>query len=190
MNSSMDTPGYTLLEVLIVMALMAIASGIALPGILNLVESSHKRTTITNLISGFNLARTIAIQEGTSVTICPLDIHGLCSRDWSKPIILFRDPDRTRQLRQQNQILRTIGPPSTGRLTINTANRRYFGYRATGMARSAIGNIIWCPDNNMDTNAIQLRINMGGRLGHAQDRDGDGIVEGSDGQAITCTNDP
>jgi len=27
---------------------------------------------------------------------------------------------------------------------------------------------------------------MGGRLVHAQDNDGDGIVEGSQGQAISC----
>lgn len=179
--------GFTLVEAIIVVALIAIVATIAVPAGSSLVEATERRTTVAQLIGGFAVARSTAIQERVTVTLCPLDSNNRCTRDWRHPVTIFRDPARLRALTDPNQVVRIIPPPRSGSITANTANRRYFGFRATGMARSAIGNLIWCPEDGNTQKAIQLRINMGGRLQQAKDRDGDGVVEGSSGTPIACS---
>lgn len=179
--------GFTLIEAIVVVAVMAIVLAIAVPGGRAMVEAAERRSMVADLLGGFAVARNTAIQERIPVTVCPLDTDNRCVKDWRRPVTVFRDPARRRELTDIQQVVRVIPPPKSGRLTANTANRRYFGFRGTGMARSAIGNLVWCPDDGDVRRAIQLRMNMGGRLQHARDDDGDGVVEGADGKAIACS---
>lgn len=178
--------GVTLLELLIVVVLLSILAVMATPNWSSWAEDSHRRTTISDLVTLINLARNTAVQEQTSVTLCPLDASGKCSRDWNRPITVFRDPERKRILASQQQVVRVAAPPKQGRLEVRTANRRYFGFRPSGHAREAIGNIIWCPPDNDPRKASQIRINMGGRPILARDTKGDGIVEGANGAPVSC----
>ncbi|MEX0605215.1 MAG: GspH/FimT family pseudopilin [Marinobacter sp.] len=180
--------GFTLTELLIVLTLIGITLSFALPGWSSLVENSRKKTIINDLVNLFNVSRNVAIQRQIPVTICPIDPGTQkCSRDWSLPITAFADPDRDRVLTDTAQIIKVSSPPSAGQLVGGTGIRRYFGFRPNGMAVEAIGNVTWCAEDKDPSKALQLRINMGGRLVHAQDQDGDGIVEASNGKAISCS---
>ncbi len=183
MNGIRQAIGFSLVELLFV---MAIALTVALPSLGNFVEANERRSFVTALVGIFNQARSSSIQGQVSVTLCPLDNESRCSNDWMRPITVFRDPKRRRRLDDPADIIQILPPPSRGTLTANSANRPYFGFRPTGMAQSAIGNLIWCPADRNPKKAVQLRINMGGRLQHARDQDGDGIVEDADGHAIAC----
>ncbi|MDX1634640.1 MAG: GspH/FimT family pseudopilin [Marinobacter sp.] len=179
--------GFTLLEMIIVVSLILIIATLAVPSGQAMVEANERRTVVAALVGAFSVARNTSIQEKVPVTLCPLDENARCIKDWSRPVTVFRDPGRLRRLVSQDQIIRHVQAPAAGIVIANSANRRYFGFRGTGMARSAIGNLIWCPDDGDVRQAVQLRINMGGRLQQARDRNGDGIVEGADGRNITCS---
>lgn len=178
--------GLSMLELMIVLALTAIILTTAGPAWNGLVESTSRRTLIAELITGFNLARNTAVQEQLITTICPLDSDDHCSHDWSGPITIFRDAKKARRLENAKQIIRIIDPADRGKLVVRSASRPYFGFRNNGMANSAIGNLTWCPNDKNPKEAVQLRINMGGRLQTARDQDGDGIVEDSSGDPISC----
>jgi type IV fimbrial biogenesis protein FimT len=187
MHQTKPPAGFALIELLVVLTLLGIILSIAVPGWSILVEKSRKQTVISELVNLFNVSRNIAIQRQLPVTICPIDpTTKKCSKDWSLPVTAFADPQRHRELTSSTEIIRVSPPPSEGLLIGGTGIRRYFGFRPNGMAVEAIGNVTWCADDNDARKAVQLRINMGGRLVHAQDNDGDGIVEGSQGQAISC----
>lgn len=187
MNTQVRGKGFTLIEAVMVVALMAVIVTIAIPAGSSMVEATQRRSAVAQLVGGFAVARSTAIQERVAVTVCPLDSNDRCTSDWTKPVTVFRDPKRLRALTDRRQVVRVLPTPDTGRITANTGNRRYFGFRGTGMARSAIGNLIWCPDDGNVKNAIQLRINMGGRLKQAKDWNGDGVVEGANGRPIVCS---
>ena len=178
--------GFTLVELMIVVALVATLALFS-SSFGDLVIRSAKQSAQMELIGFINAARTTAIMESTNVTVCPIDAaSGKCSSDWNLDIIAFRDSNRSHQLINTQQIIRTLQPNNNGTFYGNAGIRKYFGFRATGMAKEAIGNIIWCPEDKSTENAYQIRINMGGRPRVAQDNDGDGIVEDSQGQPISC----
>lgn len=178
--------GFTLVELLIVITLVAALATFS-SSFSALITRSAKQSSQMELIGFINTARTTAIMESTSVTLCPIDTaNGKCSNDWSLDIIAFRDPNRSRQLTDTIQIIRTLQPKTNGTFYGNAGIRKYFGFRATGIAREAIGNIIWCPRDKSAENAFQIRISMGGRPRVAQDNDGDGVVENSQGSPISC----
>lgn len=178
--------GVTLLELLITLVILSILVSFAAPSLTSLVTRSAHQSNQMELLGLINLARTTAVMESTSVTLCPIDEVGKCSRDWSLDLVAFRDPQRSRQLADPVQVIRVWQPRKNGVLKGNTGIRSYFGFRSSGAAREAIGNIIWCPNSQDPRDAFQIRINMGGRPMVARDRSGDGIVEDSRGRPIAC----
>jgi prepilin-type N-terminal cleavage/methylation domain-containing protein len=178
--------GFTLVELLLVTAILTIALGIGLPSFSKLIEDGHRKTTLNQLLTGISYARTEAISRNTNITLCPLDSSSRCSRDWNKPLTVFIDPARTRQLRSANDILRELQPPSQGNLYGRTGIRKHFGFRPTGMARESIGHLLWCPKDGNPERAFQIRINMGGRPILARDTNHDGIAEDAYGRNIAC----
>ncbi|WP_100641399.1 GspH/FimT family pseudopilin [Marinobacter salexigens] len=186
MNENSSQSGFTLIELLIVITLVAVLAAFS-SSFSFLITRSAAQSSQMELIGFINTARTTAIMESTNVTLCPINTeNGKCSSDWSRDIIAFRDPNRSRQLVDIKQIVRTLQPNSNGVFYGNAGIRKYFGFRATGIAKEAIGNIIWCPQDKSAENAFQIRINMGGRPRVAQDNDGDGVVENSQGNPISC----
>ncbi len=178
--------GVTLLELIIVITVLAIAAATVLPGLQGLFENTARRTDMRAMISLFNLARTEAVSQGTIVTICPLDADDECTGNWQRPIHVFADPGNQRALADTAQLLRVQEPPDSGSWTVRVGNRGYFQYRPNGTVHGTLGNLTWCPESGNRKNAGQLIINMGGRLRFAQDHSGDGLVQGSNGQPVNC----
>lgn len=188
MNGLKKREGLTLIELVVIIALISVVVSFAVPGFAGLVERSHRQTTVSGLVNLFNVSRTRAVQQQVPVTICPLNpINGKCTLDWNLPVTAFTDPLRQRQLTASTEVVLVTSPPTQGRLIGGTGIRRYFGFNADGMATGAIGNVTWCPADNDAGEAVQLRINWGGRLVRARDTDGDGIVEDSQGAPLVCS---
>jgi len=186
MKSAKMLAGFTLVELMIVITLVATLALFS-SSLNGLLTRYTKQSAQMELIGFITTARTTAIMESTNVTVCPINVgSGKCSSDWGLDVVAFRDPNRSRELTSTQQIVRTLQPGAKGTFHGNAGIRNYFGFRATGMAREAIGNIIWCPKSKSPENAYQIRINMGGRPRVAQDNDGDGIVEDSQGNPISC----
>ncbi|WP_417532143.1 GspH/FimT family pseudopilin [Marinobacter lipolyticus] len=187
MKRNMLTRGFTLVELLFTLAIVAVITGLAAPAMDNLIQTNRRHTAVSDLITMINLARNTAIMEQQTITLCPLDKDRQCATDWTGIITVFRDPESDKTLDHDNQIIRISQVPEGGYWTANTSSRPYFRFMPTGIANYAIGNMIWCPDNKDPARAAQLIINRGGRIRLSKDTNGDGIVENASGTPITCT---
>lgn len=179
--------GFTLVELMVVLAIVAIVASITVPAMGTLIDRSKRHSSVSELIALINLARTTAIMEQRTVTLCPLDDSDKCIAEWnSRPVTVFLDDNANRKLDDPSNIIRIGSAPNHGHWTGHTANRPYLRFFSTGMSSYAIGNLVWCPSNNDSALAAQIVINMGGRPRLSEDQDGDGIVENANGNAVSC----
>jgi type IV fimbrial biogenesis protein FimT len=180
------TRGFTLAELLVVITIITLVSAYAIPSFTSLITKSRQKGELSELISLINLSRNTAIHQQVTVTLCPVNSQKKCDKDWSKPLVAFKDPDRDGAFSSRDDIVRSLPPQQAGYFIGHTGIHRYFRFRPSGLAVEAIGNIIWCPDDHDATYAYQIRINMGGRPFIARDTNNDGIAEDAQGNALSC----
>lgn len=65
----MKQSGFTILELMIAIAIVGILAGIALPSFNYVIAKNKLSSTANNVVGAFNLARTEAAQRGTNVNI-------------------------------------------------------------------------------------------------------------------------
>jgi type IV fimbrial biogenesis protein FimT len=188
----LETPrqgGFTLLELMITIAITVIVTSALAATWQGLIVGTISQQVRSTLNQSFANARSEAVTANEVTTLCPLNGNNVCSSDWDGPISVFTDPNNDRALTSTADLIRIHHPVSSGYLTASKsgpAERRYFQYNPDGSARGTIGHILWCPDNEDATRAIQLRMNFGGRITWATDQNGDGIREDASGRALVC----
>ncbi|MFT4255685.1 MAG: Tfp pilus assembly protein FimT/FimU [Pseudoxanthomonas sp.] len=91
--------GVTLIESVIVMAIVSLGLALGLPSFRSLVEQQRTQTAMHLLSAGFASARIAAVSGNTLVTVCPSNGLGGCrsGSDWSQGWLIFRDPRGTGQ---------------------------------------------------------------------------------------------
>ena len=178
--------GLTLMELIVAITILGVMASLSSTAFLKLVSGAERRASLNDVHHLLASARAEAIRSASTVTICPLNRGGVCTGDWTQTISVFRDPDNLRRLTQPENRVHTMEPPDTGTLHVHVGNRGYFQYAASGRVRGTLGNITYCPADGDIRKAGQVVLNMGGRPRRAKDHNGDGVVEKSDGSAVSC----
>ena len=97
MKSSQASAGFTLQEMLVVMAIMGIVAAMAVPSFRDFAIQRSIAAQITDLTSALRLARSEALKRGREVSLCPTDDPSVAngrpkctnSRDWKKGYLVF-----------------------------------------------------------------------------------------------------
>ncbi len=92
-NYKKSNNGFTLIEIMVTVAIVGIFASIALPSFANLIENNRNNTAANELVSNLLLAKSEALKRSNSVTICPSTDQATCSpnRDFSTGWIMFLD---------------------------------------------------------------------------------------------------
>lgn len=93
--------GFTMVELMFVVAVSLILLGIGLPSFSNLVKQNRITASVNDVITGFQLARSEAAKRGEPVRVCPTtvaasatDAAADCSgTDWHAGALAFVDGD-------------------------------------------------------------------------------------------------
>lgn len=81
--------GHSLLEILLVLALIGIIAFVAIPGLQTLFLKHKASTQINQLVRVLNFARNLAIIENQAVMLCPAAIDNQCGKDWQQGIDIY-----------------------------------------------------------------------------------------------------
>ncbi len=88
--------GFTILELIITIALAAILTTIAIPSFRSALQNNRITAQTNDLLTAFQLARSEAVKRGRPVTLCASDVDAgganpVCGDDWSVGWMVFVD---------------------------------------------------------------------------------------------------
>ena len=136
--------GFSVLELLVVLGLMATVFGLMIPSLAQPLDRQHQRAAIHRLYGHLNQARFMAIQQGTWVSACPSVSGRHCddSTHWHTGWIVFVDGHKTGQPASEGAIVIRGEGRSTALITSGARRRIRFG--PGGHAYGSNGTIRQC----------------------------------------------
>jgi type IV fimbrial biogenesis protein FimT len=135
--------GFTLTELMVVTAVVAILLGIGVPSYRYVTNSYRMSAEVNGLLGDLQYARSEAIKEGQTVTTCVSTNGTACTGGtaWASGWIVFSDPNNIGTVDAGETVLRVQGAfagsvPDTFNAT---ANVTAITYNREGFARTAAG---------------------------------------------------
>jgi type IV fimbrial biogenesis protein FimT len=101
LRSAQSVSGFTIIEFLVVMLIVAIIAAIGLPSFKYVTTSNRISTEVNNLLGDMRYARTEALKDGLPVTVCAsTNPYTACStsNSWETGWIVFADPNNTQAM--------------------------------------------------------------------------------------------
>jgi len=88
LHTSQLQRGFTILELIIAIALVAVLSALAVPNLRNAIQNNRLTAQANDFVVAFQLARSEAIKRGQPVSVCATDANDggdepVCGDDWS-----------------------------------------------------------------------------------------------------------
>lgn len=166
--------GFTLFELVIVMLIVAVMAAIAIPSFKYVTTSNRIASEVNQLLGDMRFARTEAIKEGQTVTVCasanPTASAPTCSlsTSWETGWIVFSDPNNNQAIPAGGAALRVQPALSTAynstdtittsnSLSAVTFNREGFGAsNSTSLTTNSWMPVHSTPANTQWTRCLQV----------------------------------
>jgi type IV fimbrial biogenesis protein FimT len=139
---SLVLEGMTVVELLILVAALAVVVLIAVPGSSMLIENHRLKAASTALVEGLNLARGEALRRGSTVRVCPSSNGRFCRADgdWTQGWLVYTDGNGDGTVQEIEMIRAFEAPDERVRLVARGAAVNSVAFTVTGLM----------PDNGAD----------------------------------------
>ena len=156
--------GFTALELVVTMAIVAILLATGVPAIKNYSWNLRMKAAMDLLQTDLNLARGFAISHNIQTIICPATEANDCSGQstWQDGWIVFTDLNADRQKQEGEPLLKQAG--ATAMLNINSSgSRSNLRFYSNGSAPGSNTTILFC-DRRGAAHAGTITVSNSGRI--------------------------
>ncbi|MBF0145464.1 MAG: GspH/FimT family pseudopilin [Magnetococcales bacterium] len=171
--------GYTLVEMLVVLAIVAILVSGAVPFLSSMINNNRLTAQFNQLVGTLQFARSEAIRRQTSVTVCSSNDGASCGGNWQDGWIV---------LAQGAVVKSSPGLPDNTTLRFNlssgAANDRIL-FDSRGFSINYAGFWTLCDARGVN-DARGILVASTGRVINARDANHNGIVEDTGGSDLSC----
>jgi len=165
MISMNKTKGFTLLELMITLAIVAIVVSVGVPSFRAIIMDNRLVSQTNQFVRSINLTRSAAVRYQRSATLCISANYDAaiptCSAgtDWSNGWIIWVDKDRD-AVTDANEVV-SVFPPLAESTTFTSAAASSFSYSARGFILAG-DDLSVCDDRSGETGRL-IRVNPTGR---------------------------
>ena len=166
--------GFTLIELMVTVAVLAILATLATPAMQALVNSNRLRAAANETIATFQSARFEAIRVNRRTVAClsadPNATLPTCAAMGATGWIVFQDADRNGQYGATEHLIRRATVAGSVQLLGSAALNSKVTFNADGMARDAGGNLLnaavsaCLPTTQPQENESDISISAGSRI--------------------------
>ena len=158
--------GFTLIEALVTIALLAIVAALAVPSLQSFVVEARISASSSELFSDLAFARSEAIMRRSTVSVCATSNGSSCatgSSSWASGRLIFVDADADGALNVGNELLRLSEAAGTGIVVTATNISRSGGSVSFGPGGAVVapGTITSCSSGRLGR---ALNISATGRV--------------------------
>lgn len=154
--------GFTLLELLAALAIVAILLTVAIPSWQALLANTRANAATRQLMMAINYARSEAVTGGEVVTLCKSSDFKSCGGSWSEGYIASA---------ADTEILRVFMPTHLGdRITWQGfPSSNYVQFSPSGFTMAQNGSFYYCPENKDPRYARAVIVDQTGRARLSQE---------------------
>lgn len=154
--------GFTLIELIVTVAVLAILLSIAIPNYQTFVLNSRMASQTNDLVTALNLARSEAVKRAADVTVCASSNGTSCTGGWAQGWIV-RDaagtPIRVQQALSGNSTL-SGGTDVASALIFNASGRTTIPVTATASTTT----LTLCPPTPASVQGRAIQVERTGRV--------------------------
>ena len=152
--------GFTMIELMIVLAIAVILAGLAIPSYRNMIANNKIVTASNTMVAALSYARMEAVRLGKPVKILAISTGG-AANEWGGGLLVWHDADGDGSYDTGEELRMT--PALTSGMTANSVgNLVEFDFRSTGLVVPSSGeNIVICDNRSGETGRI-IRVLGGG----------------------------
>jgi len=159
--------GYTLVELMMVLAIAAVLGTLALPAFGGLLGRTREGAAVTELQASLNQARIEAVNRNLHVVVCPSGGGDDCTRTsaWQRGWIAFTDLDRNgRRSGREPLLARGTAPAGVG--IVASAGRQRVNFQPDGSATGTNLTLTVCSQAAGAAGARTVVVSQVGRIRH------------------------
>ncbi|MFK7852761.1 MAG: GspH/FimT family pseudopilin [Granulosicoccus sp.] len=190
--------GFTLVELLIALAVTGVLLSVATPGFQSFMQGARQVTSYNKVASVLRFARSEAIKRSVAVSVCPRASNTTCGTDWSEGMLVYDDAmangtpgvldgtDSVVRVIKMNSAGVTVSASAIIRPQTSSSVQNSIRFNGRGQSNWANGTWLLC-DGRGDKEARALIIGGAGISRRAHDTPtSNSIVVDASGVAVSC----
>lgn len=181
----MRAQGFTLVELMVTVALIAILAGLGIPSFNGMIAQNRVISSINEFHSALRLARAEAVKRNADVVFCASSNKTSCTGGWGSGWLVYQDADGDGAI-DNNEVIRVGDAVQSGYALTFSSIVTTITFKPRGSITTPTGTFKLCDKDRNARRARGIILLKSGATRRSLDSNGSGVHEDNGGNEFSC----